>query len=370
MKLNSIKCRSEVCLVAYFHKMASEMQRAVIFWLWKKGNNVDQIYQELLATEGDQMPTKRTIYRWVEKFRCGVTELKDQSPPGMEVHARTDRNIERVRQLIEEDRRISIRRLAATVGTSTWTIEKILHEDLGLVRLCSRWVPRMLTKQMKARRVTDSKFTADFIASDQEIFCTRYVTMDECWLYVYDPETKTQSSVWVPKGSKPPVKFKVGPSAKKVLASIFWDCKGVIYAEYTVDGSTVTGTRFANSVQILREEVKKKRRGKLRSGLVLHMDNAPAHTSRIAQATIRDCGFELLPHPPYSPDLAPSDFWLFPNLKKALKGKRFEDTNEVIEAANQWFEDQTEDFYKTGVLKLKSRCEKCIMVRGDYVEKS
>ena len=122
-----------------------------------------------------------------------------------------------------------------------------------------------------------------------------------------------------------------------------------------VDGGTVTGTRFASSIQKFRE-VKRKRREMLRFGLVLHMDNAPSHTSRVAQAAIREAGIELLPHPPYSPDLAPSDYWLFPNFKKALKGQKYEDTSEVIAAANQWFDEQPESFYKDSVNKLLS-CE-------------
>jgi histone-lysine N-methyltransferase SETMAR len=64
------------------------------------------------------------------------------------------------------------------------------------------------------------------------------------------------------------------------------------------------------------------------SWAALH-DNAPAHTARVAQAAIRNCGFEQLNHQPYSPDLAPSDFYLFRILKKELWGKRFEDDNEL-----------------------------------------
>ena len=61
---------------------------------------------------------------------------------------------------------------------------------------------------------------------------------------------------------------------------------------------------------------------------VLH-DNAPAHISKIAQAAIRECGFEQLPHRLYAPELAPSDFHLFPNLKKALRAIKFPDDEGV-----------------------------------------
>ena len=67
-------------------------------------------------------------------------------------------------------------------------------------------------------------------------------------------------------------------------------------------------------------------------------------------AKINDLKFELMPHPPYSPDLAPSDYFLFPNLKKWLGGKRFADNEEVISAVNGYFEELDETVYKEGIL--------------------
>jgi len=122
-------------------------------------------------------------------------------------------------------------------------------------------------------------------------------------------------------------------------------------------------------LQKLRQAIKEKRRGKLSRGILFHQDNAPAHTSHVAMATIHECGYELLPHPPYSPDLAPSDFHLFRHLKDFLRGKQFCNDSEVIAEINQWFEDQPDDFFKEGVLSLKHRWEKTIQLQGDYIEK-
>ena len=68
-----------------------------------------------------------------------------------------------------------------------------------------------------------------------------------------------------------------------------------------------------------------KRRGKLNltRGILLLQDNAPAHTSQVAMTAATECGFEVLPHPPYSPNMAPSDFYLFPKLKSNLRGTQF-----------------------------------------------
>ena len=85
--------------------------------------------------------------------------------------------------------------------------------------------------------------------------------------------------------------------------------------DYLSKNSTVTGVYYADELRKLREAMKKKRWGKLRHWVLLQHDNAPAHTSAVASAAA-ECGYELLPHPPYSPDLAPSDFCLFPLLKK------------------------------------------------------
>jgi len=76
--------------------------------------------------------------------------------------------------------------------------------------------------------------------------------------------------------------------------------------------------------------LKSKPRGKLRRGDLLLHDNAPAHTSAVATSAAGECGYELLPHPPYSPDLAPSDFCLFPLLIKDFSGTHFSSDNDVI----------------------------------------
>ena len=90
--------------------------------------------------------------------------------------------------------------------------------------------------------------------------------------------------------------------------------------------------------------LKKKQRGKLAAGVLRLHDNAPVHKSRVAHAAIRECKFEQLNHTPYSPDLAPSDYYLFRNLKSHLRGMRFWDDTELKAATKAWFEDQIDDF--------------------------
>ena len=66
------------------------------------------------------------------------------------------------------------------------------------------------------------------------------------------------------------------------------------------------------------------------SGVLLLQDNAPAHTSQVAMTAATECGFEILPHPPYSPDMAPSDVYLFPKLKSHIRGTQFGSNKYII----------------------------------------
>ena len=107
---------------------------------------------------------------------------------------------------------------------------------------------------------------------------------------------------WKHHSSPPPKKAKVVSSAGKVMASVFLDAKGVVFIDYHQKGRTINGEYYANLLRKLREAIKSKRPGKLTEG-------GPVSQSMVAMATLRDCGFELVDHPPYSPDLAPPTFF-------------------------------------------------------------
>lgn len=90
---------------------------------------------------------------------------------------------------------------------------------------------------------------------------------------------------------------------------------------------------------------------------------------RADMSKLNELKFELLPHPPYSPDLAPSDFFLFPNLKKFLGGKKYGSNAEVEDAVNQYFSGLDNQFFSDGLKGWEKRWTKCIELQGDYVEK-
>ena len=105
---------------------------------------------------------------------------------------------------------------------------------------------------------------------------------------------------------------------------------GVIKSDFLPKRSTITGVYYANFLDQLRTAIREKRRGKLSKGVLLQQNNARVHTCKVAMDAVEQKGYELIPHPPYSPDLAPSDFFLFQNLKKDIPGCHFRSEEEVM----------------------------------------
>jgi [histone H3]-lysine36 N-dimethyltransferase SETMAR len=110
----------------------------------------------------------------------------------------------------------------------------------------------------------------------------------------------------------------------------------------------------------LKAAILEKRRGEFSRGVQLLHDNAPVHKSAIASAAVRDLGFQELNHPPYSSDLAPSNFYQFRHLKKHLRGRKFSDDEEVKCAVLAFFTEQDSIFFSDGNKGLPSKWNKFI----------
>ena len=103
--------------------------------------------------------------------------------------------------------------------------------------------------------------------------------------------------------------------------------------------------------------------------IIYHHDNAPAHTSSATRLEIELLEFQLLDHPPYSPDLAPMDFSVFPYIKSQLRGRKFENLFELKTATMNIITKIDTEWYSNVFSKWVYRHEKCIQCGGEYFEK-
>ena len=151
---------------------------------------------------------------------------------------------------------------------------------------------------------------------------------------------------WRHSGSPRPKKCRVQKSAGKVLASIFWDQDRILLIDYLPKGQTINAEYYSSLLVQLKDVLKEKHSGKLTKGVFFLHDSAPAHGTIASQKKLAYLGFQCLDHTPYSPDLALSDYHLFPGLKKQLKDRHFSSNAEVIAAAETWLDGQNSDFFK------------------------
>ncbi|KOX77735.1 hypothetical protein WN51_10524 [Melipona quadrifasciata] len=181
--------------------------------------NTVEAKQWLDESYGDSAPGKSTIIDWYAKFKRGRANTDDAERSGRPKSAK-------VHEIVSKDRKVKLREIADTLKISEDSVFTILHENLSMRKLLSKWVPRLLTPDQKQQRVDDSE------------------------------------------------------------------------------------------------------------RLLFHQDNAPCHKSMKTMVKSNELRLELLSHPPYSPDLAPSDYWLFTDIKQILQGKKF-DSNEEVTAKTE-----------------------------------
>ena len=177
---------------------------------------------------------------------------------------------------------------------------------------------------------------------------------------------------WRHSGSPRPApkKFRVQKSAGKVLASIFMGSRRHPPHWYLPKGQTIKAECYLSLLVQLKENFKEKRREKITKWVLFLHDNVPAHWALATQKKLAYLSFQCLDHPPYSPDLAPSDYHLFPGLKKQLKGRHFSSDAKVIAATETWLDGQSSEFFffLSGLQKLEQRVKNFIELHEECVE--
>ena len=118
----------------------------------------------------------------------------------------------------------------------------------------------------------------------------------------------------------------------------------------------------------LDKEIKEKRPElAIREGVIFHQDNARPDTSLVTRKKLLELGWEVMPHPPYSPDLALSDYYLFRSLQNHFNGKKFVSNKAVKNELIQFFTSKNQTFYESGIVKLTERWQKIINQSSQYI---
>ena len=149
----------------------------------------------------------------------------------------------------------------------------------------------------------------------------------------------------------------------------FFGSDVIIHKEFVPVGQTVNSAFYEEVLKRLLRHIHRVRPEMHRTGqwMLLH-DNAPAHCAIRVHQFMAQRGVPVLNHPPYSPDLVPADFFLFPRLKSIMKGTRFADVVAIQERVTAVLQSIPKEAFFDSFQKLYERCQKCVVKDGDYFE--
>ncbi|XP_014487170.1 PREDICTED: putative uncharacterized protein FLJ37770 isoform X2 [Dinoponera quadriceps] len=337
----------KVCLVlASRIKMQRTIeQRCAIKFYVKLNKSPTETFNMIRKAYKNEAMSRTRVFEWHKKFKDGREDVEDEERAGRPTSTRTHKNVAKVRQLLNCDRRLSVRLIAQELHLVKSTVYSIVTDDLQMRKVCAKLVPKVLSDEQKEHRVTICRELLECLEADPDLL-DRVITGDETWIFEYDPETKRQSAEWHTSASLRRKKVHMSKSRVRSMLIVFFDKK---------------------VLERLRIRVRRVRR-EIADTWMLHHDNTPSYTSLIVREALTKHNIVTLPQPPYSPDMVPSDFFLFPRIKKNLKRHRFRTIEAVQAASTRCLNSLSVGDFQEAYEDWKKRWQRCIDAGGSYFE--
>ena len=335
-------------------------QKINLKFLIRLGKTPTETLNSLQEVYGDAMMSRTWIFEWHKRFREGREDVEDDPRSGRPTTSRTNENVERVREKVHSDCRLTVRMIADELNMNGERVWRIITEDLGMRKVCAKMVPRLLNDGQKENRVQVCQGILKQLEITPDLL-SRVVTGDESWIFEYDPLTKWQSLERKNASSPRPKKARLFKSKIKVMLIVFFDVHGIVHLEFLPQGQTINQNVYKDILRHLMRSVREKRRELWETkSWLLHHDNAPAHNALSIRQFLAENIIAVLEQPPYSPDLAPCDFFLFPKLKGVIKGTRFQDSKAITTAVMKELRVIPMESSQKCIEAWQQRIEKCI----------
>ena len=164
------------------------------------GKSIKETEEKLAKYYKESAPSHGIVHKWFTEFRCGCISTSDAERPSCPKEVTSQEMTDKIHDIVLHDRRLKVREISETVNISVGRVWHILHEFLGMMKLSAKWMPRLLIADHKRARVVASEQCLGMFQGYSKEFLRRYVTVDETWIYYYNPETKNQSKMWTGPG--------------------------------------------------------------------------------------------------------------------------------------------------------------------------
>ncbi|XP_017795782.1 PREDICTED: histone-lysine N-methyltransferase SETMAR-like [Habropoda laboriosa] len=255
--------------------------RHLMLFFYRKGKYATQATNKICAVYGEGAVADRTVRKWSARFKAGDFSLEDQERLGRP----STRDEDQIKTMIENNPHHTTCKVGEMLNISKSTIHEHFVK-LGYINRFDVWVPHDLTEKNLMDRISicDSVYKRN----EETPFLKQLVTGDE----------------------KSTPKADLHP--KKVMLCVCWNWKRILYYDLLANNETINSEKYCSQLEDLRVAIEQKRPEMAnRKGVMFHQDNARPHVSLTTRQKLLELGWDVVPHPPYSPDLAPSDFHLF-----------------------------------------------------------
>ena len=296
-----------------------------IIKLTKNGDSPSVIMSKLHDEFGQHAPSRTCVYKWHAQVKLGVESSCEHEKPGRKPDEELLYDIESV---FENEAFASIGYISRTLNIPKSTAHRYVTQYLGRKFKHTRWIPHLLTEEQKKLRIDACSDLVKILKACKQLNWRNIITGDQLWFtYSYGI-----NGAWLADEDEPPIIVDSKIKIKKIMVTVIWGVHGTYLIDVLPEKASFNTSYFIERIinplsekkhQIWSESSKRK--------IWLHLDNCRVHNSNESLEKTKDCGFKRTPHPPYSPDIAPSDFYLFGYLKTKLKGNRFDEETDLVE---------------------------------------
>lgn len=332
--------------------------RTCLLYDFKVGLNAIESVKRINLGFGKGTINIRDAQRWFKRFRGGNEDLEDiprGAPPILLKNAD-------LIKLVESGPRQTCAEIAEQLGCDKSTVRKRLRE-LDYTKKLDQWIPHKLTPANKMNR-----FNICSILLQRHMlapFWKQIITCDEKWVL---HDNFRRSSSWVKKNSSPGICPKKDLHPNKTLITVWWNYKGIVHVNYLPARQTIKADTYCAEIDVVHAKLEETEPALVnRKGVILLHDNAKPHTAKMTQEKLCQLGWEILPHPPYSPDISPTDYHLFLSMSNFLSGKKYHSENDVKSDLSLFFDSKKPEFFEKGIFSLIDRWKRVVQTIGDYI---
>lgn len=339
--------------------MDKKQIRTIFLFQFKLGRKAAETARDINDAFGPGTTNEHMAQWWFKKFRSGDESLEDEEGRGRP--SKFDNH--QLKALIEADPRKTTREVAEELNVDQSTVVRHLKQ-IGKSKKLEKWVPHELNENQKNRRFEVS--SALLLRNKNDPFLDRIVTCDEKWI-LYD--NRRRSAQWLDHDEAPKHFPKPKLHQKKVMVTVWWSAAGLIHHSFLNPGATITAQKYCQQIDEMHRKLRRMCPALVnRKGPILLHDNARPHISMMTRQKLHELGYETLDHPPYSPDLSPTDYHFFKHLDNFLKEKCFKNQEDAKNAFADFIASRAPEFYATGINKLVSHWQKCVDSNGFYFD--